>query len=438
MRIALRTLAPAFIVSARAAARRTFSPYSKMTPIAGGGPQLGLLALVTVMLAVPVGVNAQTKAAADQSSEAQEVKAIVERFYKLETAGTWLGDGRWDELQNFFADIGPSRAQASISVLKSCQIDKPKKIVYADGSVHYGVDVDCFEWGSINTFLRFTRARNNGQAVERRLGESLSLSDQFVATGPSGKEEKRKGSLIWRMRDFGPVDSVDVDTAVRWVTERSEETNDPAIKYNAEKTLSILKSLSAGARMPPQSIGASLESALRVAQRFVHSEVRSTPDQWDELASFFVETPRPDWSKVYVVDVRHVDTDIDGQTRGDSSEVTISVRPFGELDSSLHFRTYSRLPGNNSACCDENYLGFTLVLSDRHWQVAPDGTVKQFDGPLGWRVEDTSFNPIVTLDTAIRYVAEERDKNVDSIVRKNAASALAILKSRKRSTPPSQ
>jgi hypothetical protein len=72
MRIALRTLARPFIVSARATAR-----------------QLRLLALVTAMLVVPASVNAQTEAFTDRSSEAQEVKAVVERFYKLETASRW-------------------------------------------------------------------------------------------------------------------------------------------------------------------------------------------------------------------------------------------------------------------------------------------------------------------------------------------------------------
>src|SRR5207245_1275065 len=107
----------------------------------------------------------QAQAPADESSEAQEVKTVVERFYKLETEGTWLGDNRWNELQNFFADIGPSRTQTSLSILKSYKVGETKKIVGADGSVHYGVDVDCLEWGSINSFLRFTRERATGEAV---------------------------------------------------------------------------------------------------------------------------------------------------------------------------------------------------------------------------------------------------------------------------------
>lgn len=391
-----------------------------------------LLAVIVVMCVVPVGLNGQTQPASDQSTESQEVKAAVERFYKFETAGAWLGRDRWDELQNFFADIGPASLQTSISVIKSYQVGEAKKIVHADGIYHYGVDVDCFEWGSINSFLRFTKARASGEAVQRRVGESLSFSDGFVITQPSGKEEKRTGSLSWRMRDFGPVDSVNVETAVRWVTGRSDKSNDPATKYNAEKTLAILRSLSVGAPMPPESVATATESALKVAQRFVQLESHSTPKQWNELANFFVETPRPQWNKVYVVDVLHVDADLDGRTRSDSSEIAISVRPLGELGTTLHLSTNSRLPGNNSACCDENYLGFTLVLSDKHWQVAPDGTVKEFEVPLAWRVEDTSFSPIMTLAAAVRYVEEEKDKSSDPAVRKNAASTLAILKSRKR------
>jgi hypothetical protein len=381
-----------------------------------------------VIFALPIGLSLCTQAS-KESSEAQEVKAVVERFCKLEAAGTWLGTSQWNELQDFFTEIGPATLPASVSVLKRYQIGETKRIVHADGTVHYGVDVDWFEWGSINSFLRFTRASATGQPVERRVGESLFLTDRLVTTGPTGNEEKKKVSRRWRMRDFDRLDRVDVDTAISWVSQMRDKSNEPAVKYNAENTLAILKNLSAGTPLPSHSVGTAPESALRFAQRFVQMESRLTPDQWDELENFFVETPRPQWNKVYVVDVLHVDTDIGGETHDDSSEVAISVRPLGELDSSLSLSTHSRLPGNNNACCGGNYLGFTLLLSEKHWQIASNGTVKEFDGPLAWRIEDTLFRPFITLDTAIRYVTQTRDKSTNLVIKKNGEETIAKLKS---------
>jgi hypothetical protein len=389
-----------------------------------------LLKLAIVICIVPISVSAQTQATTDQPSEAQEVKAVVEQFYKLEAGGMWLGPGRWDELQNFFTDVGPQFQYASISVLKSYHVGEPNKIVNADGTVSYGVDVDTFEWGSINSFLRFVKARATGEPVERKVGETVFLTDRFVTTGALGKEEIRKVPLRWRMRDFNQPDTVDVDTAIRWVTEMRGKSNDPAVRYNAAKTLAILRNLSAAAPLPPQFGRTAPESPLKVAQLFVRLESGSLPDQWGELTSYFVETPKPQWNHVQVVDVLAVYMDMDGQTHEGMSQVAISVLPLGELDSSLRLSNYKmfRLPGNNSACKCDNYLGFTLVLSDKHWQIAADGTVKELDGPFAWRIEDTLFGPIITLNTAIRYVSQTRDKSTDPIIRKNAAKTLAMLK----------
>src|SRR5260370_12291729 len=123
--------------------------------------------------------------------------------------------------------------------------------------------------------------------------------------------------------------------------------------------------------------------------------------------------------------------DMNGKTDEESSEVAVAVLPLGELESSLRLSNYKpyRLPRNNSACNCDNYLGFTLVLSNKHWQIAPDGTVEELDGPLTWRIENTFFSPIITLNTAIRSVSQMRDNTRDLIIKNNAAEDLAMLRS---------
>ncbi len=141
-----------------------------------------LLKVTIAMCLVPVGC-AQTQAPTVQSSEAQEVKTAVEKFYKLEAAGAWLRPERWDELHDFLSDIEPWSPPSSDA----------KKIVDADGTVRYSVDVKCYVWGSINSFLRFTNARATGEPVEQGAGGDLLLTDSFVLARPSGDQEKRKG-----------------------------------------------------------------------------------------------------------------------------------------------------------------------------------------------------------------------------------------------------
>lgn len=121
-----------------------------------------------------------------------------------------------------------------------------------------------------------------------------------------------------------------------------------------------------------------------------------------------------------------MDTDVD--THEDFSHVTISANSLGHVDSSLRLLDYPSGPAAvNSACLGDDYFGFNMLLSDRHRQIATDGTVKELDGPLAWRIEDTSFEPLITLDTAIRYVVLQRDRTTDPVAKKNAARTLSIL-----------
>jgi hypothetical protein len=87
-------------------------------------------------------------------------KEVVEQFYKMETEGRWLGAERWDELQDFLTDISPWFPNTSISVLKSYEVRDARKDIGAGGVVDYQVEVDFFEWGSIDSYLNFTRAQD--------------------------------------------------------------------------------------------------------------------------------------------------------------------------------------------------------------------------------------------------------------------------------------
>jgi len=369
-------------------------------------------------------------------------KEVVERFYKMETEGRWLGPERWDELQDFLTDIGPWFPNSSISVLKSYEVRDARKDIGAGGVVDYQVEVDFFEWGSIDSYLNFTRAQGPsgkssaaGGPVEQRTYQTLVLRDRFIQRDPSGKEVEKKGTLGWRIALFASP-RIDVNAALRWVGEMREKSNDPAIKYNAEKTLAILTASSVGGPVPDRKEGIAKESPAKIAQRFIRLEAGLLPDQWNQLTNFFIETPKPQWSTVHIVDV--VDTGID--TNGDSTEVEVLTNSLGDLDASLRLRNYPsmRLPlvtPSASACFGDDRFGFSLLLSGKHWDIAADGAVKELDGSLAWRIQDTSFQPLISLDTAIRYVRQTVDKTTDSVIKRNGAITLSILNYYKQGKP---
>jgi hypothetical protein len=396
-----------------------------------------LFILAAVFGLAVIAADAQVPADPQQSP-----KEVVEQFYKMETEGRWLGPERWDELQDFATEVSPWFPPTSISVLKSYEVGDARKDIGAGGNLDYQVEVDFFEWGSIDSFLNFTKARGlggnsatPGGPVERRTYQTLVLRNTFLKETPSGEEKEEKGTFGWRMALFAPP-SVDVSAAIRWISEMRDKTSDPAIKYNAEKTLVILKGLSVGGPVPTQPTGIAKMSPSETAQRFVSLESDLLPDQWSQLAEFFAETPKPLWNRVHVVDV--VRTSVG--TNEDSAEVEVSTNSLGELDESLRLWNYPqwRLPPNNpgaSACYGDHRFAFSLLLSGKHWEIAPNGSVKEFDGPLAWRIEDTSFQPLITLKTAIRYVRQVREKTTDPVVKRNAASTLRILEYYKQGKP---
>jgi len=385
-----------------------------------------LLILAAVFGLAVIAAEAQAPAEPQKSP-----KEVVEQFYKMETEGRWLGPERWGELQDFLTDVSPWFLPGSISVLRSYAVGDARKDIGYGGVVDYQIEVDYFEWGSIDSFLNFTRARGPrgerpaaGEPVEQRRYETLNLSDRFVKKRASGDEEA-KGALRWRLT---------WSASPSWVAQMRDQSNDPALKYNAERTSAILRSLSAGTPLPAQPFSTAQESPSKVAQRFFDLESKATPDLWSELAKFFVETPKPQWNKVHIADVAGMGSD----TNGDSTEVEVSTNSLGELDASLRLSNYPsmRMPlGGANACSGDDRFAFSLLLSDKQWEIGTDETVKELSGPLAWRIEDTSFEPLITLDTAIRYVRQVHDKTANRVVRTNAARTLTILKYYKRGKP---
>ena len=336
-------------------------------------------------------------------------REVVEQFYKLETQGRWLGSEHWDELKDYSGEIPVWSPPEAISVLQTYRVTNLQRQTGNKGEAKFRADVEFKVWGTIDPFLQFALARDGrdgGSPIGERTNDTFALQDWYVnrSTEPQKVEKSR---LRWRITMFPRVPRVDVPTALRYVAEMRAKSKGPFMQYNADQTLAILKGTLNGTPPPERQIGSAQETPSQVTQRFMRWESVSSPDQWSRLARFFVETPRPQWDKVHIVDIM----DVGAEVRLDTADAGISTNSLGELDSSLYLTNYpSERPVNspNNACNGDDMFGFTLLLSDKHWEIAADGSVTELDGPLAWRIRDTSFEPLITLDTAIRYVKQAR------------------------------
>lgn len=377
-----------------------------------------------------------------QPSQSEQVKTAVEQFCKMDAAGTWLGSERWNELGDFVDRVGPWHRPLSIAVLRNYRVGTPQW----DNHGGYLVEVDNFVWGTIDPFLHFSRAQTpaakapgaNGPVQERRY-EMLALTDSFVEVNEAREEKEKKAALRWRKTMSYYSSNIDVDTAIRYVVEQADKSHDPVTKYNGARTLAVLRSLSAGVPLPVQPARAVQQSASERALQFIDLETRMGPDQWADLTKFFMETPNPLWNEIQIIDGVGTAASPEGKgINAATSTIQFSADSLGELDSSLRLSNYPavRIPPGSASACDADFrFEFTMLLTDVHWEIAPDGAVRQINGPYEWRFEEHNFMPLITLDTAIRYVTGGRAKTSNTAIKKNADRTLTILNLYKQSVP---
>lgn len=384
-----------------------------------------IVTLAITLSLVVVAVSAQSV-----PSQRESPKEVMEHFCKLDAEGRWLGPEHWDEFTRLVTNPKPWDDNLEITVVRSYRVENPT--LHGDGA---GVEVDYSVWGYIypNSFapLRFVRLEGlvSGEPVEKSIPLALVFSDKFMAVR-QGKQEEMKGPLQWRIGMDILHPHITVATAIRYVTETRDKTNDPAVKANAERSLVALKSILAGTPEPLHGVTASIESPAHVMRRFAELESRGrglAPDGWRELAKFFVKPPEPQWNKILVVgDFGYGQAAIEGN----KAELVADYVSAGALDSSLrllHEEETESVAPLSRACCTAEGLVYTFVFSEKHWESAPDGTTKEITGPLAWRIEKYPPEPWITIDTAIRYVTEMRDKTTDPAIKKNADHTLSVL-----------
>jgi hypothetical protein len=69
-----------------------------------------------------------------------------------------------------------------------------------------------------------------------------------------------------------------------------------------------------------------------------------------------------------------------------------------------------------------------VVFTNRHVDIEQGGSTSEVLGPWGWKIEGSQSERWATVEKAIIYVREMRDKSDDPTIKRNANKTIAILK----------
>ena len=387
-----------------------------------------LFTLTTVLsLAVMVGL-AKSSVAQNESP-----KSVLEHFCEIDAQGKLLRVEDLKEVAAWYFSPRTGPVDNSIEIVKDYVVSDP----HLDGN-RAVFKVNYLQWGELDSSLRFIRfeGRVPNAPVNSSGSFGLVLTDKQMEIGQDGKTREASIPLGWRIAESRPASHITVDTAIRYVTEMRDKASDATIKENADKTIAELKRLLVAP--PEQGANAQAETPWQVVKRYCELESEGqglTFEGRQKLASLFVQPTTPHGSTIFVVHSFNVR---DATVVGDTADAIVDSIHLGSIDASLHFTDNGILEGK--VCCGSQEP-FTLVLSDRHSGTASaGGSSQELPGTVAWRIVDSDQHADVwiTLDAAIRYVTQARDKSTNPHVKRNANATIATLQKLKKVSFPLQ
>ena len=195
-----------------------------------------------------------------------------------------------------------------------------------------------------------------------------------------------------------------------------------------------------------QTVKARQKSPVDVVRDFMKIETsggRLTFQGWCKASTFFIRPnfyPGSRHIHVHVILNDQANYAEETARAQNWAEVYAGMNEVGEIDGELRFEP-SPPPPHGTKVKEGPSIRFDLVLTDKHWQLGPDGAMSRpITGPPEWKIVNESPELCITVNAAVRYVAEIAAKTNDPAIRKNAGNALAALKGMQRpivKDPPS-
>jgi hypothetical protein len=150
-----------------------------------------------------------------------------------------------------------------------------------------------------------------------------------------------------------------------------------------------------------------------------------TPDGWNRASRFYRHPGPPPGNKIVLIMSNYWGPG-EEHIRGNNAEVIVGYVDAGKIDSELRYT-----PPQKTDALKTGML-FRLILAPSHWPVlGPDGKIeREATGAMEWEIESPQGLPWTTVNTAIRYVLETRDKTTGPAIKMNADRTLTALEKR--------
>jgi hypothetical protein len=167
---------------------------------------------------------------------------------------------------------------------------------------------------------------------------------------------------------------------------------------------------------------------------------RLTTEGWYRAASFFVKpAPLPRYRILHVIKDEEIDAH--PPITGSRSQVWTSYDKVGQIDAEGRFTSLvvpSLLDASGQLrkrpWGDESYgpaqyrTPYDLVLTEGHWEFTPDhNELREVGGDPQWRIVGEWRTPMVTVQTAIRYLTRLHDESSSSVIKRNAKKSIADI-----------
>jgi len=109
----------------------------------------------------------------------------------------------------------------------------------------------------------------------------------------------------------------------------------------------------------------------------------------------------------------------------DTAEAEVGFTALGGIDNALHY-----IPAPETHFEKEFSIYHLQAMPKYTMMYGPDGKTLVSKRPTGtrvWQIKGSQGQPFTTVNTAIRYLLNQRDKAHDPTIKKNAAETLQIL-----------
>ena len=171
-------------------------------------------------------------------------KDIVDELWRHATVGDLLTSEGWQKSRAYFTHPVPGGNSKSILVVSN-EWGPPELQSQAENNAQ--VILWIYQFGEIDPTLKFKPAKIGGEEKVAIVYHLAYVKTHYIAYKSDGKtlsvDKEVSGPMSWEIEDPPGPPWTTVNTAIRYVLEKRNNSTDPLIKKNADETISSLLKL---------------------------------------------------------------------------------------------------------------------------------------------------------------------------------------------------